>query len=105
MKRSLPPILVLVIRLCAHDGAPRRTERGMPPWCSTPGEPEPDAEPEDDLDDATWTVGDIAAATGATPRAVLAVARALGFEALVFDAEQAALILSALDGSTPPRAA
>lgn len=104
MSRSLPPALLLVLRLCLRVEIPRRAVRGMPPWCSTRPAPEEDLDDPDDAD-ALWTVGDIAAATGAAPRRVVAVARQLGFDALVFDAEEAALILSALDGSTPPRAA
>lgn len=113
MRRSLPPIFLLVLRLCLRVELPRARDRWMPPWSSTPplldppdeDDAEADADPDGVDDEELWTVGDIAAATGVAPRRVVAVARCLGFDALVFDREQAALILSALDGSTPPRAA
>ena len=103
MRRSLPPILAFLLRFSLRVNLPRRAERPMPPWSSLAPEPVPE-EPTGDAN-ATWTVGDIATATGVTPRQVVRVARTLGFDALVFDADEAALILSALDGSTPPRAA
>jgi hypothetical protein len=100
MIRSIRPLVSLVLNV--------RVQITVLSRASTPRRvPVPAAPPRAANDDGTrgWTLGQLADHTGAPEFLVARTARELGFEGLVFDAEEAAAIVAALRGDTPPRSA
>ena len=100
MIRSIRPLVSLVLNVRVHvtvlsrGGTLRRVPEAAPP---------PRAANDDGPHD--WTLRQLADHTGAPEFLVARTARELGYDGLVFDAEEAAAIVAALRGDTPPRSA
>lgn len=100
MIRSIRPLVSLVFNVRVHvtvlsrGGTLRRVPQPVPP---------PRAANDDGPRE--WTLRQLADHTGAPEFLVARTARELGFDGLVFDAEEAAAIVAALRGDTPPRSA
>ena len=100
MIRSIRPLVSLALNVRVQITVLSRagTLRRVPEPASTPQAANDDG-PRD------WTLRQLADHTGAPEFLVARTARELGFEDLVFDAEEAAAIVAALRGDTPPRSA
>ena len=100
MIRSIRPLVSLFfnvrvqITVLSRAGTPRQVPEPAPP---------PRAANDDGPRD--WTLRQLADHAGAPEFLVARTARELGFDGMVFDAEEAAAIVAALRDDTPPRSA